>query len=588
MSHRSSFPGTAIAAAAALVSVLFVCPMAEANPVPVVGPYWIASPPMAPPRAPIALSFSNATPDTVYVHDTSPWWITDDLNNQVYSGGGAFAWVMPIPPGVTITWIWGQQDEADRQVDPGLYWAHIRWGETSNNPNAHEELAPIRVLDDILWRVDPREAQWGAQLTLQLRNLSDAQFVLPNEAPWSVVDTTGAVVYQPQAGLAEVNIVPGDSIGWTLDTNLLPPINAAYHVQIAIRSTLENILRRPRESIRIYDPPEQVVWTVSPIVQATRSAVSLTLTNASLDSIWIPRWPAYWIEDPSGTHVYDPWATQALVAIPPGVTATWAWNETRNDGSHAPPGDYVAKVRWGPQSNPNQNLESFRFRLVGPPDCWFVQSTDEDIWYPAGENPVHWRFTNCAPDTVGMINSGTWWIGNAVGFPVYWPEVVLQYMPRYAPGQGFNFEWPKTDQLGNQAPPPGPYYAFVYFTDKWYRTHYLTVSNPVFIDHGVVDTDPDVLPAPHVVGLTAAPNPFNRHVTLVVELGAPSTARLEVFDVRGHRLRTLLVPSPLPAGRTRVIWNGLDDAERPAPGGVYLFRLTTPAETRTTKAVLVE
>jgi len=74
---------------------------------------------------------------------------------------------------------------------------------------------------------------------------------------------------------------------------------------------------------------------------------------------------------------------------------------------------------------------------------------------------------------------------------------------------------------------------------------------------------PERLP---VVSLRAWPNPFAGalHVSGVVD-GAGS-GRLEVYDVRGRRVRSLR------ADGGDLLWNGEDDRGRPVPPGVYFLR----------------
>jgi hypothetical protein len=70
----------------------------------------------------------------------------------------------------------------------------------------------------------------------------------------------------------------------------------------------------------------------------------------------------------------------------------------------------------------------------------------------------------------------------------------------------------------------------------------------------------------------ASPNPFNPRTTLRFELDRQQLARLDVYDVSGRHVRTL-VRRNLPAGEHEVTWNGRDDAEHAVASGVYLVQL---------------
>lgn len=71
----------------------------------------------------------------------------------------------------------------------------------------------------------------------------------------------------------------------------------------------------------------------------------------------------------------------------------------------------------------------------------------------------------------------------------------------------------------------------------------------------------------------AYPNPFNPSTTVAFDLPAPAAVDLEIYDLAGRRVRTLLHADAREAGRHDVVWNGADDAGRTSPAGVYLLRL---------------
>ena len=68
------------------------------------------------------------------------------------------------------------------------------------------------------------------------------------------------------------------------------------------------------------------------------------------------------------------------------------------------------------------------------------------------------------------------------------------------------------------------------------------------------------------------PNPFNPSTALAYALARPASVRLSVYDALGRHLRTL-VETEQPAGSYTVQWDGHDDAGRPVPSGVYLYRI---------------
>lgn len=70
------------------------------------------------------------------------------------------------------------------------------------------------------------------------------------------------------------------------------------------------------------------------------------------------------------------------------------------------------------------------------------------------------------------------------------------------------------------------------------------------------------------------PNPFNPVTLIEFSLRQAGAVSVEVFDVRGRRVRTLIRREFAPGDHT-VMWNGQDDAGRSVASGVYVYRLTT-------------
>ncbi len=86
--------------------------------------------------------------------------------------------------------------------------------------------------------------------------------------------------------------------------------------------------------------------------------------------------------------------------------------------------------------------------------------------------------------------------------------------------------------------------------------------------------------------LAPAPNPFNPAVQLRFELRRSDRVRLEVFDVRGRKVHTV-VDEELPAGSHAYMWGGEDDGARSVASGVYFVRLQADGVSQTSRLVLV-
>ena len=93
---------------------------------------------------------------------------------------------------------------------------------------------------------------------------------------------------------------------------------------------------------------------------------------------------------------------------------------------------------------------------------------------------------------------------------------------------------------------------------------------------------------PHRFGLGPNyPNPFNPSTIIPYQLPASDQVRLEVFNILGQRVATL-VDGVQPAGFHTARWNATDAAGRAVAAGVYLYRLRGGGVSLTERMVLVD
>ena len=83
------------------------------------------------------------------------------------------------------------------------------------------------------------------------------------------------------------------------------------------------------------------------------------------------------------------------------------------------------------------------------------------------------------------------------------------------------------------------------------------------------------------------PNPFNPSTIIPYQLAASTRVRLEVFNILGQRLATL-VDEEQAAGSHTATWNATDAAGRAVGAGVYFYRLRGGGKTLTGRMVLVD
>ncbi len=108
--------------------------------------------------------------------------------------------------------------------------------------------------------------------------------------------------------------------------------------------------------------------------------------------------------------------------------------------------------------------------------------------------------------------------------------------------------------------------------------------NPV--DTGGNETDATL---PKVSALYQnTPNPFNPATTITFDLAREGRVKLQVFDVAGRLVKTL-VDGKLPGGRAlHATWSGLDERGARVPSGVYFYQLVTDDFTATKKMVVLK
>jgi len=83
------------------------------------------------------------------------------------------------------------------------------------------------------------------------------------------------------------------------------------------------------------------------------------------------------------------------------------------------------------------------------------------------------------------------------------------------------------------------------------------------------------------------PNPFNPTTTIRFSVPNAEQVTLAVYAANGQLVRTL-VDGSVQGGVHEVVWDGADQAGRPASSGVYVYRLTGETKTITKRMVLLK
>jgi hypothetical protein len=98
--------------------------------------------------------------------------------------------------------------------------------------------------------------------------------------------------------------------------------------------------------------------------------------------------------------------------------------------------------------------------------------------------------------------------------------------------------------------------------------------------------DPALRPSVHRL-IGAFPNPFNPRTEVRFELAEATRVRVDVHDVRGRLVRTL-VDETRPSGPHAVMWDGTDRSGSSVASGTYYLRLAAGDRVETRKVALLK
>lgn len=84
------------------------------------------------------------------------------------------------------------------------------------------------------------------------------------------------------------------------------------------------------------------------------------------------------------------------------------------------------------------------------------------------------------------------------------------------------------------------------------------------------------------------PNPFNATTTISFALPDNLSVSLEIYNVLGQKIKTLLNSQQLQAGNHHIKWNGNNEQNNTVASGIYFYRLQIHNEIHTKKMVLLK
>lgn len=113
-------------------------------------------------------------------------------------------------------------------------------------------------------------------------------------------------------------------------------------------------------------------------------------------------------------------------------------------------------------------------------------------------------------------------------------------------------------------------------------------SRPMlFVETGSTAVE-QILQSPKVFSVAQNyPNPFNPETTIRLEFAVTSSVTAEVYDLLGHRIKTL-ASGIIGSGSHRITWRGDTETGEPAPAGVYFARIHAGGQVKMIKMLLVK
>lgn len=174
-------------------------------------------------------------------------------------------------------------------------------------------------------------------------------------------------------------------------------------------------------------------------------------------------WPT--ITNAAGEVVYSPVTIQILVAVGPGQSKSWEWNQVDNDNATVPPGQYTATLKGFAITDDDtfsgsvigQTVKT-SFTIGGPQspapglsDLAF--STDKPVYQTGGSGKVSMTLKNNG-STIVLLTSHDAWSVKKDGQLVYAPVQLMIWPSPYPlnPGKSMTYHWYKKDSFGLPVP----------------------------------------------------------------------------------------------------------------------------------------
>ena len=269
---------------------------------------------------------------------------------------------------------------------------------------------------------------------------------------------------------------------------------------------------------------------------------------------------------------------QGLVLLAPGVPAFLMGTEWLEDTDFG--ADAANKIDWSKQTT-YANVYQYFKDLIRTRGAWPAFKADapwQVFHLDEGSNVVAFRRSDPAGNpfvVIANFGNGNLW-NYLVGLPAAgeWEEILNSQATAYD-GNGVG----NPGAIVTQATPYDGYAQSAFLTIP--QMGLLVLGPRTVVDVPAGGTGPESLRLGPVW-----PSPARGAANVRFDLPRPGRVRLDLYDVRGRLVRTL-VDGPCAAGTHPAHWDGRDAAGVPAAAGIYFLRLEAAGETKSGKLALL-
>ncbi|MBU1700033.1 MAG: CIA30 family protein [Candidatus Eisenbacteria bacterium] len=160
--------------------------------------------------------------------------------------------------------------------------------------------------------------------------------------------------------------------------------------------------------------------------------------------------------------------------------------------------------------------------------------------------------------------------------PTDWELIFIPFSELQQEGWGLPVPWTGTDLHT---------ISFV-TTERPLPTVLLDFDRISFLSHNINAVDPFLFDSEKVTVWTT-PNPFHGTMDFLLATSNRTAVMLDVFDIQGRRVRSLVENHVYESGLHRISWNGKGDNGQVVAGGVYFYRLKTMGREESNRIVLI-